>query len=978
MDTAVGQPALCAVQIALAGLWRSWGVEPAAVAGHSVGEIAAAQVAGALTQRDALLIALHRGMALHAATGKGRMAVVGVPVDRARQILEERGATVVWVAASNSPNTTVFSGEAAPLRRLAEELEAEGVYCRVLESVEFASHSPLMEPVAAELARKLTGLRPAATSVPMISTVTGEPIDGDRLDAGYWADNLTQPVLFDTAVTVLADLEHDVFVEISPHPMLGDAISERLTAQSDDEGVVVASLRRDEQGRNTVLGELGKLYSAGFPVDWRTVYGTTGPMVDLPAYPWQRERCWLEDKPARRRGSSGGHPVLESYVDSAVAPRARHWVAPVDLAGFGYLRDHQVGGNAVLPASLMLDAALTAAHGVLGNAGVTLDDVRFTRMTVVPEAAEDPTLQLVFVPETASGGAFRFFSRPDGASPWAEIATGRYRGAATPGDDAHEALAAVLGRCTRDTPVQGHYDAMASAGLGYGPAFQGIAELRRGEREAVGRLRDRKELTREPGAHLVHPCVLDSCMQVLAGGPRRRTLRHPPAGARRRVPHGRGRRPALGARRARRRRRGERRRDRALRRGRHRHGRADRPGPRTPRPGRHRRTRRPALRGGLDRGGGHRARRTRRGLVADPRRPRTGLRRTAHRLAAAGGACVMVTPGDGVQRLSRTRYEIDPTRREDVAELLGTLRADGLAPVRVVYGWGLDAELPADGEDPAGITGVCVPALHLVQELVRDSEAHENAEPPQLVLLTRGAQHTAGQDGVAAAQAPLWGLGRVLPLEHGELRPKTVDLDPAGAGRRGRRAPRRTAAPGDDDQVALRDGKRLTPVLRTLAGTGTVASWPRRPADTERRRATTGCSPSAPAAWTASHPRGPGAARPAAARWRSRSRPPASTSATSSRPWAPTRAPRAPSRSAPSAPAGSAPRRRGGGPHRRGPGDRGRPEQHGPLHHDARATHVARRPRPSAPRRRPPRRSPTSPRSTAWNTSAGSARARRS
>jgi phthiocerol/phenolphthiocerol synthesis type-I polyketide synthase C len=834
MDTAVGQPALCAVQIALAGLWRSWGVEPSAVAGHSVGEIAAAQVAGALSQRDALLIALHRGRALHAAAGKGRMAVVGVPVARAREILEERGATAVWVAASNSPNSAVFSGEAAPLRRLAEDLEAGGVYCRVLESVEFASHSPLMEPVAAELRQKLSAVRPAATAIPMISTVTGEPADGTRLDAGYWADNLTHPVLFDAAVTRLAGLEHDVFVEISPHPMLGDAIAERLAVQHGDEGVVVASLRRDGQGRSAVLGELGKLYSAGYPVDWRKVYGTTGPMVELPAYPWQRERCWLDDKPARRRGSAGGHPVLESCVESAVAPQARHWVTPVDLAGFGFLRDHQVGGNAVLPAALVLDAALAAARGVLGHpegtVDVTVEDVRFTRMTVVPEAVEDPTLQLVFVPETADGGSFRFFSRPDGASAWAEIATGRYRGSAPRGDGAHETLATVLGRCPQETPADAHYTAMANAGLGYGPAFQGIAELRRGEREAVGRLRDRRELTREPGAYLVHPCVLDSCMQVLAAA-----LDDTPSGIHLPVRVGRFRL-------------------------------AENAVPRwahaVPGAGGDARI---VLYGDdgtavgeltglvleeLDQGTG-----AERGdpryevdwaeaeatapddldegwwLIFTDRGGVCGELRTA--VAGAGGACVTVAAGEGLRKLSRTRYEADPARREDIAELLAALRADGLAPTRVVYGWGLDAELPETTEDPLDAVDACARALHLVQELVRDSENDDDAEPPSLALLTRGAQHTPGQQNIATAQAPLWGLARVLLLEHGELRPRIVDLDPAGPDGEADALLDELLRPGDD-QVALRDGKRLTPRLRPLAGTEAGASWPRRPADADR------------------------------------------------------------------------------------------------------------------------------------------------
>ncbi|MGK5534269.1 type I polyketide synthase, partial [Streptomyces sp. URMC 129] len=429
LDTAVGQPALTAVQIALAALWRSWSVEPAAVVGHSVGEIAAAHVSGALSLEDALVIALRRGLALHDATGRGRMAVAGLGPDRAHEVLAGREAAPVWVAAGNSPGSTVFSGEETAVADLAKALEADGVYCRVLESVGFASHCPLMEPVADELRRLLTGLVPRATAVPMVSTVTGETVGGDRLDAEYWALNLTRPVQFDRAVTALADAGHDVFVEISPHPMLADAVTERLALQRGTaDGVVVTSLRRDEPGRTAVLTGLGHLYSAGFPLDWARVYGPSAPLVDLPTYPWQRQRCRSGDaSTTRRRPAHDGHPVLASFVHSAAEPRALHWSLPVDLDGFGYLRDHAVGGTPVLPAALLLDAVLAAARRALDDPAATVEDVRFTRMTVVPDTATAPTLQLVLFPGTAGTGSFRLYSRGGADDDWTEAAHGAYR-----------------------------------------------------------------------------------------------------------------------------------------------------------------------------------------------------------------------------------------------------------------------------------------------------------------------------------------------------------------------------------------------------------------------------------------------------------------------------------------------------------------------------------------------------------------------
>lgn len=293
-DPGVVQPATCALQIALATLWRSWGVEPDAVVGHSVGEIAAAHVSGALDLDDALRVALHRGRLIRTVIGQGKMAVVGATFDETQQILDRLDHGSVSVAASNSPTSTVISGETSAIERLAATLDEEGVFCRVLESVDYASHGPQMEPLQSELRDAVAGLTPRPAERTVISTVTGQAIEGTELGAGYWATNLRRPVLLDQAVDTLLDAGHDVFVEISGHPMLVGALTEKLETRGS-EGVAVASLHRDRPGRAAPLGELGWLYCAGFPVDWTRLYGAVPPVMPLPAYPWQRERCWLPD-----------------------------------------------------------------------------------------------------------------------------------------------------------------------------------------------------------------------------------------------------------------------------------------------------------------------------------------------------------------------------------------------------------------------------------------------------------------------------------------------------------------------------------------------------------------------------------------------------------------------------------------------------------------------------------------------------------
>ncbi len=292
-DPGVAQPATCALQIALATLWRSWGVEPAAVVGHSVGEIAAAHIAGALDLDDALLVALHRGRVIRTVTGRGKMAVVGASYDGTRNLLARLDAGLVSVAAENGPTSTVISGETAAVERLAGLLDAEGIFCRVLESVDYASHSPQMEPLQTALRDALAGLTPTSADHTLVSTVTGEPIDGSVMDAAYWATNLRQPVLFDRALDTLLASGHDTFVEISGHPMLVGALAEKLDAR-EQPGTVVASLCRDQPGRAALLGELARLYCAGLSVDWTRLHRAVAPVVSLPRYPWQRERCWVD------------------------------------------------------------------------------------------------------------------------------------------------------------------------------------------------------------------------------------------------------------------------------------------------------------------------------------------------------------------------------------------------------------------------------------------------------------------------------------------------------------------------------------------------------------------------------------------------------------------------------------------------------------------------------------------------------------
>ncbi|MBI3796469.1 MAG: acyltransferase domain-containing protein [Deltaproteobacteria bacterium] len=296
-EVEVIQPTLFAIQVALTALWRSWSVVPDAVVGHSMGEVAAAYVAGALSLADAARVICHRSRLAKRLSGQGAMAVVDLSFTQARHALagyEDR----VSIAASNSPTSTVLSGDPAAVRAILEHLQRQDIFCRLV-NVDFASHSPQMDLLRADLLRALDELHPHAAALPLYSTVTGTVSDGLTFDATYWARNLREPVLFSTAVQQLRDDGHDIFLEISPHPILLSAIQQGLQHTN-----TLPSLRRDEDEQFVMRGSLGTLYTLGYPVDWSRLYPSSSRCVSLPSYPWQRERCWLDTTPA----APGDHP----------------------------------------------------------------------------------------------------------------------------------------------------------------------------------------------------------------------------------------------------------------------------------------------------------------------------------------------------------------------------------------------------------------------------------------------------------------------------------------------------------------------------------------------------------------------------------------------------------------------------------------------------------------------------------------------
>lgn len=296
-DTEVAQPAIFAVQMGLVALYRSWGIAPDAVVGHSAGEVAAACVAGALSLADAVRVVYQRARLMQRTTGQGRMAAVGFSAADAARAIAGRESQLA-IASINGPTSTVLSGDADALAQVLAKLKQQNVFCKDL-GVNYAFHTHQMEPILAELRSSLADLRPRPAELQLASTTTGDMVAGPELAGDHWARNIRHSVRFADAVGRLMADECHVFLEIGPQPVLSTPLTQCLKANSA-EGTVLASLREGQDERACLLRAVAGLYVAGCKLDWDAI-APSGRSVQLPNYPWQRKRYWLSQIPSFAR-----------------------------------------------------------------------------------------------------------------------------------------------------------------------------------------------------------------------------------------------------------------------------------------------------------------------------------------------------------------------------------------------------------------------------------------------------------------------------------------------------------------------------------------------------------------------------------------------------------------------------------------------------------------------------------------------------
>jgi len=854
----IQQPALFAIQLALTALWRSWAIEPSAIVGHSMGEVAAAHCAGALSLTDAVRVICSRSRLVKSTIGRGAMATVELSVADARRALvgyEDR----VSIAVSNSYTSTVLSGDPAALETIVSRLQRRDIFCRMV-NVDFAAHSPQMDPLCADLRLALRDLDPRAGSVPIYSSVTGQLQDGHLFDPSYWTRNLREPVLFSIALQHLIRDGYDSFLEIGPHPVLLSSIREEL-ARCGIEGSALPSLRREEDEGRAISGSLGELYTLGFPIEWKRLYSESERFISLPSYPWHRERFWLDSPvcesgaklPDRSLDVTDKSSILGRHFASAVG--THWWENTLQGSLLSYLNDHRVDGVALLPAAIFVELALLAAAEVFPSRPFTLKNIDFRRALYKIDG-ETRKLQTLVSPNSDQTATIQIYSCCESEEQLDKSWTLHATGAICLAQDkcasamiAQDTPSEIRGRCPINISERDYNDMLGKLGIKYGPSLRSVGELWQGDNEILSLLSGTANPQQPSDLVQFHSRSLDGLFQTFGIGVAGQAsagdeqVAYMPTHIDEVRTYGR---PGLN-------------------------------------PSGHVRLLERTARTitgdarlideagvvaveilGLrfdDIGSSQKQsaeqnvndwlyefqwrlkERTEEGHARGTAGPQgegqwlifadsVGVgEELAALVNAQGNRGILVFRGDSFERSDDQHFRIRPEQRDDFRQLLSSvLASDQEAPLKVVHLWSLDVRFSEHSTPESVVTDQilgCGSTLHLVQELA----LLDLRNSPRLWLITQGAQ-PVGEEilPLNVAQTPLWGLGRVVAEEHPVLWGGLLDLDPepSPVGRAANYLWEEISSSDGEDQIAIRKERpyvgRLVRADRTAKREDSV-SW---------------------------------------------------------------------------------------------------------------------------------------------------------
>ncbi len=526
-QTRYTQPALFTIEFALAKLWQSWGVRPDYLIGHSVGEYVAAVIGGVMSLEDGMKLIVARGRLMQSLPQNGSMAAIFTEpehIESALKGLEDK----VSIAGVNSPASTVISGEKETVQQVAQSFEQQKIKVTYLR-VSHAFHSPLMDPILDEFEAVAAELNFKAPQIPIVSNLTGKLLEPDEVpDAAYWRKHIRQAVLFDQGIKTLDDQQVDIFLEAGPHPTL---IGMARHSLPDSEAAWVPSLHRKQTNWESILNAAAALFVYGASMDWKQfdkLYNRT--FLRLPHYAFQKKRYWIPEEILAKAGLSAEptqqalpryeHPLLGQALRSPVLknPVYEAMLTPKSVAE---LSDHRILNLPLLPATGFIETCIAAIRKENTDQAIRLQNFKIHQPLQLPE--EDAILlQTIIEPATKDTPAeIRIFSQvqPVDEEPpeeWALHATAHSASASGEKNNERPSLETLKERCKNARETSLFYEQLQPKGFHYGKTFQALAEIYTGEQEALAKIEIPKEAGTITDGYHFHPALMDAGFQLLA------------------------------------------------------------------------------------------------------------------------------------------------------------------------------------------------------------------------------------------------------------------------------------------------------------------------------------------------------------------------------------------------------------------------------------------------------------------------------
>ena len=823
-ETVYTQPAIFSLEYALAKLWQSWGVEPSIVVGHSLGEYAAACIAGVFSLEDALKLIAERGRLMQALPQDGDMAAILADEARIASAIQPY-SNEISIAAINAPKSIVISGKRQALQAVLDTLEAEEIKTKKLR-VSHAFHSPLMEPMLKDFERLTREVNYSSPKIDFICYVTGELATAEVVSSEYWCRHIRQPVRFLASMQTLQQQGYDVFLEVGPKPTLLGLGRQCL---EEPEMLWLPSLRQGRPDWQQMLQSLGELYVRGVSIDWTGFdrhYNRS--LITLPTYPFQRKRYWLEvaEVPRLRRSvlqtsGKGSHPLLGQRLLSAL--KTIQFESHLSQQMPTFLKDHHVFDMAILPATGFLEMAVAAGVAEFESQALILKDIVIQQALILPEDQER-TMQTILTPDGSGGYTFQIFSLSsleESQEPsWILHVSGKLRMADAASQPPKPLeLDVIQSQNPEEKSVEEFYQEFAKWDIDYGQSFRAVEQIRQNGHQTLAKIRLPETLTSEAPNYILHPVLLDNCLQAVGSTlseeerqssyfpiyfehiqvyrPLSKHLwtsiqRHPASGQQ---PH------TLTA-------------DLDI---------FDETGMMMAeiKGFSFRRASREVLlhelfQKGFDdwlyeidwqskpppQGEPSQIEESGSWIIFSDHGGLGG--KLAQALRERGNPSILVSPGQIYAMEGEGHYRINPSSPKDFQRLFQESSQDTQAPYRgIIHLWSLD-DLKTDDLQSSIFNG-CGSVLHLIQALSQTVWP----QYPKLCLVTRGTQPIGIQaTPLQLQQVPLWGLGKVIALEHPELSCVRLDLDPVEDSNAVRWVLEALQATDNEDQVAYRQGNR--------------------------------------------------------------------------------------------------------------------------------------------------------------------------